>query len=119
MNGGDVTAPAPESLLQRQSERGRERERGGGGKEKQRRGKGEAAGAGGPLGFAPMCSCANSSPVCQASVRGRRVKCTQLWERKEEGEKMEKSYCTRCGHRLQEFQLILEMHKKKAGSSSS
>lgn len=25
---------------------------------------------------------------------------------------MEKSYCTRCGHRLQEFQIILEMHKK-------
>lgn len=26
---------------------------------------------------------------------------------------MEKSYCTRCGRRLQEFQIILEMNKKK------
>lgn len=42
----------------------------------------------------------------------RRAKCTQLWERKDEGEKMEKSYCTRCGRRLQEFQIILEMNKK-------
>lgn len=25
---------------------------------------------------------------------------------------MEKSYCTRCGRRLQEFQIILEMNKK-------
>lgn len=32
---------------------------------------------------------------------------------------MEKSYCTRCGRRLQEFQIILEMNKKKSGSSDS
>lgn len=42
------------------------------------RGRGEAAAAaaaaegrgGGSLGFAPTCSCATSSPACQASVRG-------------------------------------------------
>lgn len=55
---------------------------------------------------------------CQASVMGVARKCPQLWERKEDGEKMEKSYCTRCGHRLQELQIILEMHKK-AGSPDS
>lgn len=37
---------------------------------------------------------------------------TQLHERKEEGEKMENFHRARCGHRLQEFQIMLEMHKK-------
>lgn len=69
---GDVTAPAPESLLQRQ--RGRKRERGERrNREEERQGEAAAAAAaaaGDSLGFVPTCSCANSSPVCQASVRG-------------------------------------------------
>lgn len=60
-------------------ETARERGEREGGNGEEERGRGEAAAAGGgggggrgggSLRFAPTCSCANSSPACQASVRG-------------------------------------------------
>lgn len=93
---GDVTAPAPESLLQRQSERGeRLRKRENRGEEKGSKGEAAAAAAaaasaGGSLDFAPTRSCANSSPACHASVRGVVRNVHSCGERKEDWEKMEK-----------------------------
>lgn len=51
------------------------------------------------------------APIHHRSVRHQSGMGPQLWERREEGEKMETFSRARCGHRLQEFQIILEMHK--------
>lgn len=52
------------------------------------------------------------APIHHPSVRRQSGTGPQLWERREEEEKMETFSRARCGHRLQEVQILLEITKK-------